>query len=429
MNVFMRNLLGLSAAAAIGAAGISSAEAGGFAIREQSAHGMGAAFAGAAANGAGLGSMFWNPAIMTQYHGWNTSVNGSLIVPDAKVRTTFPAVTNSGTITQGALAPATYTSFQINDRIWVGLATTSRFGLVTKYPFNNVGQFYARTSRVFSINFNPNIAYKVNQWLSIGAGLQVEYFKTRLTSANPLSPPPFATTILKGDSYAIGFTLGALVTPWEGTAIGIGYRSRMNHKLEGLVANFPGVPVPLNIRSNLVLPDQITIGLRQRITPQFTLLAGLEWTNWSVFNSFPVVSTGPVAAGATITSLDFRWRDGWYASVGGEYQWNEKLKVRGGLGYEWSPVSNRIRGQRLPDQNRVWASIGMSYQLTPALSLDASYTHLFIPKAPIRVVPGNPTFNPLLGAYRATAKAKFDMFSVGLNYRFGGRAPTVVAKY
>jgi long-chain fatty acid transport protein len=64
---------------------IASAHAGGFAIREQSAQGQGSSFAGAAAGGAGLGSMFWNPAIITQYNGWQSQSNATLILPDAKV--------------------------------------------------------------------------------------------------------------------------------------------------------------------------------------------------------------------------------------------------------------------------------------------------------------------------------------------------------
>ncbi|MQA67450.1 MAG: transporter, partial [Alphaproteobacteria bacterium] len=49
---------------------MSEALAGGFAIREQSVYGQGASFAGIAAGGA-LSGMFWNPAVMTQFAGFN----------------------------------------------------------------------------------------------------------------------------------------------------------------------------------------------------------------------------------------------------------------------------------------------------------------------------------------------------------------------
>ena len=176
----------------------------------------------------------------------------------------------------------------------------------------------------------------------------------------------------------------------------------------------------------------ITIGLRQRITPTFTLLAGLEWTNWKSFNSFPMSSTGPLAPGAALAplALNFGWRDGWFASVGGEYQWDEKITLRSGVGYEWSPVSNATRGLRLPDASRWWLSAGLSYKWSEKLTIDVAYTHLFIPVAPINVAPGNPTFNPFVGVqYFGEARAHFDIISVGLNYKFGGKAAPVFAKY
>ena len=169
---------------------------------------------------------------------------------------------------------------------------------------------------MFSVSFNPVVAYKVNQFLSVAAGLNVEYFKVRLTSATSALPNA-PSLILAGDSWALGYTLGATITPNPGTTIGIGYRSEVRPNLSGSLTN--AFPTPIGIRSNIVLPQQVTVGLRQRITPKFTLLAGVEWTNWKSFTSFPVVSTGPIAAGATVTNLGFRWRDGWMASVGGEF--------------------------------------------------------------------------------------------------------------
>ncbi|MCO6441092.1 MAG: hypothetical protein J5I81_08415, partial [Nitrococcus mobilis] len=57
-------LLTTTAIAALGSA-IGTAEAGGFAIREQSAQFQGSSFAGSAAGG-GLSSMYWNPAALGQ---------------------------------------------------------------------------------------------------------------------------------------------------------------------------------------------------------------------------------------------------------------------------------------------------------------------------------------------------------------------------
>src|SRR5688572_12719191 len=61
----------------------AEAHAGGFAVREQSAYGQGASFAGVAAGG-DLSGMFWNPAVMTQFGGLQLSISASGIFGSSK---------------------------------------------------------------------------------------------------------------------------------------------------------------------------------------------------------------------------------------------------------------------------------------------------------------------------------------------------------
>ena len=74
----------LLACSGIGAllAATVDANAGGFALREQSAYGQGSSFAGIAAGGA-LSSMFWNPAIITQFNGKTIEQDATGILPHA----------------------------------------------------------------------------------------------------------------------------------------------------------------------------------------------------------------------------------------------------------------------------------------------------------------------------------------------------------
>ena len=71
----------------------SQALAGGFALREQSPWAQGEAFAGVAAGAGGISSMFWNPATLTKYQGWNSSSGFSLVLPFAAVTPTVGALT------------------------------------------------------------------------------------------------------------------------------------------------------------------------------------------------------------------------------------------------------------------------------------------------------------------------------------------------
>ncbi|MGJ4856083.1 OmpP1/FadL family transporter [Labrys sp. La1] len=412
----------------------SQAYAGSFALREQSTIGLGQGFAGVAAGSGGLSSMYWNPATMTAIPGWQSQWSVSGIFPQAEITPTFVGLptplwrgTSTGDIGQDGILAAGYTSYQVNDRLWIGLATNTPFGLVTKNPFNSPGQVYARTSKVISFDVNPTIAYKVTDWLSVGLGFQAMYFKTRLTQAAPFpGQPPGSATLpgaptasIEGDSWGYGLTAGLTITPVDGTQIGIGYRSAVKQDLEGTLRN-PGASAPIlrqmRVKADLTLPDQITVGITQRVTPELTLSAGFEWTNWSRFGVIPVVATSGPAAGRPVTTLPFKYDDGYYVSAGGEYAWSPELTLRAGLGYEWSPISDTNRDLRLPDSDRIHASIGLGYKINNKLSVDLAYSHLFALNGDVKLDARNPHYSGL--PYFGKVDASVDIVSAGLTYRW-----------
>jgi len=132
--------LGAAAAMLAAVSFAPQAEAGGFAIREQSTEGLGAAFAGIAAGGADLSSMFYNPATIVLHSGKNFEVDGNLIIPYSRAKdgvSTIGPVTltvnpDSGNLGSLAPVPSTYGSWQLDDKLFVGFAFNAPFGLVTE---------------------------------------------------------------------------------------------------------------------------------------------------------------------------------------------------------------------------------------------------------------------------------------------------------
>ena len=61
----------------------AQADAGALAVHEQSAFGQGASYAGVAAGGS-LSTMFWNPAVMTQFAGVQSASSYSGFLPSVK---------------------------------------------------------------------------------------------------------------------------------------------------------------------------------------------------------------------------------------------------------------------------------------------------------------------------------------------------------
>lgn len=411
-------LAAVSLAALISAQG--GAQAGGFAIREQSATAQGYSFAGSASGSGGLSSMFWNPATITMAPGWHSEWHLSLIVPQVDINplpgTPTAIFGSSGDIGQDAIVPTGFSSYQINDRFWVGVSSSAPYGLVTDPRQNWAGQIYSRSSKVFSLNVNPIVGVKVNDWLSLAVGPSLQYFDIRLKSA--VTPAPNApSAILEGDDIGFGFTAGATITPFAGTTIGIGYRSRIDHELEGtfsLPAGVGGVPInrEIPINADLTTPDQVTIGLSQMITPALTVHLGFEWTNWSILEEPLVLGPG----GAVVRTLPLNYDDGFFYSAGFDYKLNNQWTLRAGLAYEESPIDTEIRSTRLPDNDRIWLSVGAGYQWSDKLSFDIAYTHIFTKETDIRITPGHQDY---LGVpFLADVDASVDIVSVGLRYRW-----------
>lgn len=427
---------------------LSKVQAGSFAIRAgQSSEGLGMSYAGAASGGIGLGAMSWNPATITGFPGRTSQWNFTGIFPRASYNLIStnallfggPNVEAGEIGGEGVFVPASYSAYQINDRLWIGLTSTAPWGLRSKPENQNyAGQIYGRSSKVSSINLAPTIGYAVTDWLSVGAAFQGQYFKTNLKQALPI-PGLYPSSILRGNDIGFGYRLGATLKPWEGGVFGIGYRSSIRHELQGELL----LPVTISpllrtgrnpIRANLNLPDSLTFGFSQKINEQWQVHVGTEWTNWSRFRRIPVQLAG---LDVPFSSLNFEYQDSWYFSGGVEYAWNPNLTLRAGIGYELSPVSDRVRSLRISDNDRLWLSTGFGYQWNDQIRIDASYAHLFVKDAPVQVVPGNPDYRPTANpvtttTYIGEAKPSIDVVSLSLTYLWDKPAAPirpVAAKY
>ena len=425
-------LAGAVATASIGAA--TGVQAGAFGLREQSAQGLGLSFAGSASGAAGVSSIFWNPATVTMRPGFASEQSLSFINLSGEITPrvgTAPGLLpfgDSGEVGQGAVVPSGATSYQLTDRIWIGIQTGAPYGLVTKPRQDWAGSVYARSSRIFSLAFNPVIGFKVNDWLSVAAGPSVEYFRLTLRQAVPVPgvfPGQYPSGFLKGESWGVGFTAGVLVTPAAGTTIGVGYRSSVHHDIEGSI----GFPDPRQaialgqVRANLNTPEKVSVGLTQAINPVTRINLGFEWDNWSRVGDIAIVSK---LLGVPVTELPLKFKDSYFYSVGLEYDWSPNLTVRGGFGYDDGPIDNSNRSVRLPDSDRYIVSVGGSYRWSDKLTLNASYAHVFIERNRIVAGPGR-NYNVANIPFAAVADGSADLVSVGFRYAWDSPASVAPA--
>jgi long-chain fatty acid transport protein len=407
-----------------------SAQAGGFAIREQSAMGQGSSFAGVAAGG-GPSSMFWNPATMTQVQGRTSEMDATVILPTASQTGSsaivVPALGSFG-FTSGvgnsgspALVPASYTTWQLSDRFWAGISTNAPFGLGVNFENQNwAGAAYGQTTTLQTYNVSPSIAYKLTDWLSLGLGVQIQYGVANLANFDGvLGAGNSRTLTINGSGWAYGWTAGVTFTPTPTTKIGVGYRSQLDQEIEGSLF---GGGTPGAVKTTLKLPDMISVGLRQGLAAGWTLLGTFEWTNWSRIGTSTLVQANGAAAtstsGAAIT-LPFQYSDGYFYSAGLEYAFTPSWTLRAGFGYEQSPITDLVRTPRLPDNDRYWYSVGATNKISNKLSVDLAYTFIDVKDAPMNITAasGNPFFNGAVN-YVGSSSAHINILAVGVKYRW-----------
>jgi long-chain fatty acid transport protein len=358
------------------------AHAAGFSIREQSAEGLGGAFAGIAAGTEGLSAMYWNPATISQHNaqGYVSENNISYILPYSRAKdgAGFVGDSDSGNIGINALVPASYSVYGLTDDIALGLATGAPFGLSTESDLWQ-GSLHGSESDVFTLNVNPNVAWKIGDMLTVAAGVQGQFMSVNLESENPAAGGVRVFNV-QGDDIAFGFTAGILFEPMDGTDIGIGFRSSISHKLEG--DGFRAGVYDGDINAKFSTPEIVTIGVKQDITEDLRLMAGVEWANWSRFESLDIKRDD---TGAIIASTPQDWDDSWFFSVGGEYDWTEELTVRVGFAYEDSGVPDATRTPRVPDNDRYWLTVGATYRFNNWLTAHLAYSHIFVEDASVNL--------------------------------------------
>jgi long-chain fatty acid transport protein len=415
------------------------ANAGGLAVREQSAYGQGSSYAGVAAGGS-LSTMFWNPATMTQTPGLQSESVLTGIIPQTSNTPSggsfFGAFGGTGNVGHSALVPASYSSWQLNEKLWVGLSINAPFGLSETFPDNWAGRIFAAGGESLkTYNFAPTVAYKFNDLLSIGVGAQIQYASAAFTQGIPTGLTQQVG--VSGAGYGYGFTAGATLTPTPFTSIGLGYRSGIDQKINGTMvlpagAVFnPPFSTPGSVNTTFKMPDTVSFGVRQKLTSQWMVMGTVEWTNWSRAgtsavlqpNGAPAVVLNGLGGGPVV--IPFQYKDGWFFSAGAEYQWTPQLALRGGVGYEISPVTDTVRGPAIPDANRTWLSVGGTYKYSAKTTFDLAYSHVFVKSAPINITdPSNPFFAIGGGTtYTGNVSSSLDIVSVALKYRWDNPAP------
>lgn len=414
----------------------------GFAIMEQSASGLGNAFAGGSAGAEDASTVFFNPAGMMRLDK-QVLAAAHLIMP--KARFNNEGSSQASSLGGGSLSgpeddggadkfvPNFYLVYPMNSDFRLGVGFNAPFGLATQYDDTWVGRYHGIYSELKTININPSLAFRPFSSLSVGFGLNFQMAEVTLSSAidfgslcyslllpgqcSALNLNPQANDGLvefSGDDYtnpSVGYNFGLLQEFSNGTRVGLHVRSKIKHDLEG-DADFsvPGEAAPLNaqgtfndgaINAELNLPQTFSLSLLHQFRSKLAVMADLTLTDWSVFEEIRI----KYEDGRSDSVTTQEWDDTYRFAIGANYEINSSWLFRAGLALDQTPVpSSERRSPRVPDSDRTWLSFGASYAFSKSLGFDIGFSHLFISKAEIdnKVESQAPTLqHQLTGSYSA----------------------------
>ncbi len=395
----MKTSLKIAAAAAAALVSTSSAFAAGFMLTEQSAGALGRAYAGVGVDGTDLSGVYYNPATMTLHPG--TQIQAGFVAVGLDLafegEKDGMAVSENGQYNTQAI-PHGYISHQLNDSMWIGLAMTVPFGMGTEYDDNWAYANRGISAEVLTFDFNPNVAWKVSEKLSIGAGMSIQYAAADLKMKDNISQqvPELGTANgeIDADSWAWGFNIGLMWTPVENLRFGLSYRSQINHHAEGdftlsdaninmdVAGKFPPETLmgmqtllnnPQNATATISTPAWLLATAAWDVNDLLSLYATFRWTDWSSFDTLDIKSPVALASQGGVKTVENHWQDTYLFSVGADLRFTNWWTFRAGIGYETSPVDDpSYRTAIIPDADRWWFAIGSSFQATDNMQIDVA---------------------------------------------------------
>ncbi|MFJ3051907.1 OmpP1/FadL family transporter [Pseudomonas nitroreducens] len=418
--------LTLSALALAGA----DARAADLLIYEAGQEGNGLANAGAAALARDPSVLMSNPAGITELKGTQVNLNGQVIFGhyqfsrDADNQFSGNEGGNALEYLPGA---SFFISHQIDERSAIGFGTYGNFGLAVDYDDDWAGRYFTQESTLIGVSFQPTLAHKFTDDLSIGIGPRIVYgyYRTEVAVNNSvlgLVDRPDGQLRYKDTDVAAGFNIGLLYHLTAQTRLGLAYTSKVKFEFEDR-PQLKNISNPLlnaalrrssvdQLELDLNIPQTVLFSVAHELDAQWTLLGSLGWQDWSDFGKIGVEVDTDNAG--TSTTVDRQYKDSWHASVGAQYQYTPRLRWSMGVGYDSAMVDDSDRTVDNP-AGAIWRlATGVNYDLGDGMDVHAAYTLMWLGDLDVEQTKSR-SGNTLSGTYKDAA---LHVLGAGVTWRF-----------
>ncbi|NJB69109.1 long-chain fatty acid transport protein [Desulfobaculum xiamenense] len=352
----------------------------------------------------------YNPAGITQLPGVNVMGGVTAIAPNATVRTNGRGEDGKGANSIWGIPHAYYTH-QLSDSAWFGFGAFSRVGLGTEYIDDEKwgGRYNCTYAGLKSVSFNPNLAFKVTDALSVAAGVEIitmEFAYDKAANLNasgslpPSSDPAFydVKTKTRATGWAPGWNLGLHYKPLDWLAFGATYRSQIDLTVEGKThfsanpgaAAVIGGSAPLqsmfghrtNTKGTEPIPAATTFGVMVKPIDRLSIEVDAVHTDWSSYSHLTFEYDNALGE----RTSEKNWSDAWRYQVGAEYRLLDWLDLRAGYIFDESPINPDYADYAVPANDRQMLTTGVGMRFDE-WTVDLSYGYLWMKNRDIKARP------------------------------------------
>lgn len=361
----------------------SIASAGGLELYEIGTPALGLAGAGDAVRAQDASTLFTNPAGMTRLERSELLIGVQPLYGDAHFdrdeNTTMPGSASGNPV--GFFPGGSF--FYVNSLTpdWkIGLGSFSYFGLPLDFANDWSGRYYSQDNALLGMTFMPSLAYKVNDSISLGVGLNVMYgYMKQQVAINNLDPRLGDGRLDVSDgAWAVGADVGAMYELSKHTRFGLRYLSQVD-------LNFSDTPEFHNLGPGLSrlmtgtrsldlgmkVPTDLMFSAYHDINDEWAILGSTGWQDWSKFGRVDVGISSADSEHAT--TFDMNTKDTWHVSGGVQNRSLSEWIFSGGVAYDSSMFDNKDRPITMP-VGSIWRfGVGAQYLMTSDITLGLAY--------------------------------------------------------
>jgi len=356
----------------------SSSFAGGYQVRLQGQKQTGIALIGTPF-AYDASSIFYNPGALAMIkEKYNFSLGASTIFSNHVFRqqnTNYEARTDNPMGTPFYF----YGTAKITDDLSFGVGIYTPFGSSAKWDEGWQGRYLIQDISLMAVFIQPTLSYKLNDYISIGAGLVYASGNVEMNKA--VDAGNNSSVHLDGNANALGYNIGVYFKLLNEFSFGVDYRSEVIMDVKDGEATFDvpsslqgSIPAENKFSAELPMPANLDFGMAYAFNEKFTLAAEVNWVMWSTYDSLKF--TFEKAGDQLKSSNPRKYKDSWIIRLGGQYKLNDFFVFRVGTYYDPSPTNKDYFNPETVSLNTVAFTLGMSWTPIDKLEVDISYLQL-----------------------------------------------------